>query len=216
MHAIAERLIDREFGLPTWRDWGLAAKSLLDRTGGVILLALLSPVFALIALAIRLNSVGPVFFRQRRHGLGGREIIVWKFRTMRVTENGPSVRQATKHDPRITGIGRILRRTSLDELPQLINVVLGSMSLVGPRPHAVAHNEYYSSRIVSYNKRNLVKPGITGWAQVNGYRGETRELSQMQKRVEYDLWYIKNWSPWLDIKIILLTPVFGLVHKNAY
>ncbi len=198
------------------RDWSLIAKVAQDRIGGAVLLAALSPIFALIAVAIKLDSAGPVFFRQKRHGLCGREITVWKFRSMRVMENGPVVNQATKNDARITRVGKFLRKSSLDELPQLINVVLGEMSIVGPRPHAIAHNEHYARFVDAYNGRNQMKPGITGWAQVNGYRGETKEIELMEKRVEYDLWYIRNWSLWLDIKIILMTPIYGLVHRNAY
>lgn len=197
-------------------DWALVAKVAQDRIGGAVLLAALSPIFALIAVAIKLDSAGPVFFRQKRHGLCGREITVWKFRSMRVMENGPVVNQVTKDDARITRVGRLLRKSSLDELPQLINVVLGEMSIVGPRPHAVAHNDHYARFIEAYNGRNQMKPGITGWAQVNGYRGETKEIELMEKRVAHDLWYIRNWSLWLDIKIILMTPIYGLVHKNAY
>jgi Undecaprenyl-phosphate glucose phosphotransferase len=198
------------------RDWAVVAKLAQDRIGGAILLLGLSPVFALIAAAIKLDSAGPVFFRQKRHGLCGREITVWKFRTMRVMEDGAVIKQASRDDDRITRVGRILRKTSLDELPQLINVVLGEMSIVGPRPHAIAHNQYYAQFIEAYNGRNQMKPGITGWAQVNGYRGETKAVELMEKRIEHDLWYIRNWSIWLDIKIILLTPIYGLVHKNAY
>ena len=198
------------------RDWGLVAKVLQDRVGGALLLLALSPVLALIAAAIKLDSAGPVFFRQKRHGLCGREITVWKFRTMRVLETGAVVSQATKGDPRVTRVGRLLRKSSLDELPQLINVVCGQMSIVGPRPHAVAHNQHYALAIAAYNGRNQMKPGITGWAQINGYRGETRDLEAMEQRVEHDLWYIRNWSPWLDIKIILMTPIYGLFHRNAY
>jgi putative colanic acid biosynthesis UDP-glucose lipid carrier transferase len=183
--------------------------------GGVALLLLSLPML-LIALFVKLTSRGPVFFRQRRYGQGGREIDVFKFRTMRVLENGVEVKQAQKHDPRITPVGRFLRRSSLDELPQLLNVVRGDMSLVGPRPHAVAHNEMYRQQIVEYMLRHKVKPGITGWAQVNGWRGETDTLRKMVYRVEHDLDYIRDWSLWLDAKILWLT-VFGRkVRQNAY
>ena len=198
------------------RDWGVLVKTLEDRILGGAMLLLLSPLFFVIALAIKLDSPGPVFFRQRRHGVSGQSIVVWKFRTMHVQENGPEVKQATKGDPRVTSVGRILRATSLDELPQLINVLTGEMSLVGPRPHAVAHNEYYEKLIASYPGRNRVKPGITGWAQINGLRGETQTPELMARRVEHDIWYIRNWSLWLDLKILALTPVYGLIHKNAY
>lgn len=196
--------------------WNLIFKQAQDRLGALVLLALFSPVMALIALAIKLDTAGPVFFRQRRHGLGGKIITVWKFRTMRVLEDGAKVVQASSNDPRVTRVGRILRKTSLDELPQLINVLLGEMSLVGPRPHAIAHNQHYAQMIPTYNGRNRIKPGITGWAQVNGYRGETSTPVEMERRVEHDHWYIRNCSLWLDLKILLLTPAFGLVHPKAY
>jgi len=183
--------------------------------GSLALLVAAVPML-LIALAIKLGSKGPVFFRQRRYGAGGTEIEVWKFRSMRVEEDGPQVAQATKQDPRVTPLGRFLRRSSLDELPQLINVVRGDMSLIGPRPHAVAHNELYQRQIVEYMLRHKVKPGITGWAQVNGWRGETDTLRKMVYRVEHDLYYIRHWSAWLDFKILWLT-VFGRkVRQNAY
>jgi putative colanic acid biosynthesis UDP-glucose lipid carrier transferase len=183
--------------------------------GGVALLVLGVPML-LIALAVKLSSRGPVLFRQRRYGIGGAEIDVFKFRTMRVQENGATVTQAQKHDPRVTPLGRVLRRSSLDELPQLLNVIRGEMSLIGPRPHAVAHNELYRQQIVEYMLRHKVKPGITGWAQVNGWRGETDTLRKMVYRVEHDLFYIRNWSAWLDLKILWLT-VFGrAVRRNAY
>ena len=198
------------------RDWGAILKMLEDRVIGTIGLICAAPIFLLIGIAIKLDSAGPVFFRQKRHGISGNPIVVWKFRTMREMDNGPVVKQATKGDPRVTRVGRILRKTSLDELPQLINVVVGSMSLVGPRPHAIAHNEYYGEVIVDYAGRNQVRPGITGWAQINGFRGETQNTEQMARRIDHDIWYISNWSFLLDLKIILLTPIYGLVHKNAY
>ena len=198
------------------RDWDSIVKALEDRLIAGLLLIVLSPLFLLIGSAIRLDSAGPVFFRQRRHGVCGQTIVVWKFRTMRVMENGPVVQQATKGDPRVTRVGRWLRASSLDELPQLLNVINGEMSLVGPRPHAVAHDEYYGGLIETYVGRHQVKPGITGWAQINGLRGETEDPALMAKRVEYDIWYIQNWSLTLDLKILVLTPMFGLVHKNAY
>jgi putative colanic acid biosynthesis UDP-glucose lipid carrier transferase len=157
-----------------------------------------------------------VIFRQRRYGLYGEEIIVYKFRSMRVTEDGAVVRQATARDPRITGIGAFLRRTSLDELPQFINVLQGSMSIVGPRPHAVAHNEQYRKLIKGYMLRHKVKPGITGWAQVNGLRGETETLEKMEARIRYDLDYLRHWSLWLDLWIILRTVKVVLNRQNAY
>jgi putative colanic acid biosynthesis UDP-glucose lipid carrier transferase len=170
----------------------------------------------LIAAAVKLTSNGPVLFKQRRYGIDGNEITVWKFRTMRVCEDGHNVPQAKRNDPRVTPVGNLLRRTSLDELPQFINVLLGDMSIVGPRPHAVAHNELYRSQVKGYMLRHKVRPGITGWAQINGWRGETDTLDKMTKRVEHDLWYIRNWSLWLDLKIVLLTALRGLVSKTAY
>jgi putative colanic acid biosynthesis UDP-glucose lipid carrier transferase len=175
---------------------------------GLCALAVAAPLMIVIAIAVRLSSPGPVIFRQRRYGLSGREIHILKFRTMTVCEDGHHVQQAQVNDSRITPLGVFLRRTSLDELPQLLNVVGGSMSLVGPRPHAVAHNEIYRRRIQGYMLRHKVKPGITGWAQVNGWRGETDTIAKMEKRVEHDLHYIRNWSIWLDIAILFST-VFG-------
>ncbi|MEG2830836.1 MAG: exopolysaccharide biosynthesis polyprenyl glycosylphosphotransferase, partial [Edwardsiella sp. (in: enterobacteria)] len=164
----------------------------------------------------RLTSPGPVLFKQARYGLNGQHISVWKFRTMRVQENGDNVMQATKGDPRVTPFGAFLRRTSLDELPQFINVLQGSMSIVGPRPHAVAHNEQYRRLVDNYMIRHKVKPGITGLAQINGYRGETDTLDKMEGRVQYDIDYIQRWSLWLDLKIIFLTLFNGFRHENAY
>jgi putative colanic acid biosynthesis UDP-glucose lipid carrier transferase len=169
-----------------------------------------------IALAVKLSSPGPVIFKQRRYGYNGEEIMVYKFRSMTVTENGDNIKQATRNDQRVTKIGAFLRRTSLDELPQFINVLQGRMSVVGPRPHAVAHNEIYRKLIRGYMMRHKTKPGITGWAQVNGWRGETDVLEKMQKRVEHDLYYLNNWSLWLDIWIIIRTVWAVLDRKNAY
>jgi len=182
---------------------------------GLLLLIIAIPMI-MIAIGIKLSSPGPIFFRQHRYGLRGNRIEVWKFRSMHVQENGAEVVQAQKDDPRVTRFGAFLRRTSLDELPQLINVLQGTMSLVGPRPHAVAHNEQYRKLIGRYMLRHKVKPGITGWAQVNGWRGETETLEKMQRRVEFDLAYIHNWSLWLDLKIIVLTAFVVLNDKNAY
>jgi putative colanic acid biosynthesis UDP-glucose lipid carrier transferase len=179
-------------------------------------LILLSPVMLACLFAIRLTSPGPIFFRQKRYGLSGEEIRVWKFRTMRVCEDGPAVTQASKHDDRITPVGRFLRKTSLDELPQLFNVIAGTMSLVGPRPHATAHNEQYRSLIDGYMLRHKVKPGITGLAQVNGWRGETETLEKMERRVEFDHRYIREWSLWMDVKILFKTALVVLRQKNAY
>jgi putative colanic acid biosysnthesis UDP-glucose lipid carrier transferase len=181
-----------------------------------IILCIIAAPMLLIALGIKLSSPGPVIFKQRRYGLKGEEILVWKFRSMSVMEDGSSIRQAGKKDARITPFGAFLRRTSLDELPQFINVLQGSMSIVGPRPHAVAHNEQYRKRIDGYMLRHLVKPGITGWAQVNAWRGETDTEEKMQKRVEYDLHYLSNWSLELDLQIIMMTILKGFFGRNAY
>jgi putative colanic acid biosynthesis UDP-glucose lipid carrier transferase len=183
--------------------------------GGLIMLGIAVPMLA-IALAVKLSSRGPVFFRQRRYGLNGEEIRVLKFRTMTCMEDGPEVKQAVKNDQRVTKVGAVLRRTSLDELPQFIQVLTGEMSIVGPRPHAVAHNEQYRALIQGYMLRHKVKPGITGWAQVNGWRGETDTLEKMEKRVEYDLAYIRDWALWMDIKIIVMTVLGSFRGKNAY
>jgi putative colanic acid biosynthesis UDP-glucose lipid carrier transferase len=181
-----------------------------------IILAMISGPMALIALAIRLTSRGPVFFRQRRYGLNGEEIRVLKFRTMTVCEDGDQIVQAKNGDVRVTRLGAFLRRTSLDELPQFLQVLTGTMSIVGPRPHAVAHNEQYRSLIQGYMRRHKVKPGITGWAQVHGWRGETDTVEKMQKRVQYDLEYINRWNLGLDLKIILMTFRTVLRRHNAY
>ena len=195
-----------------WR----VVKRLEDLVLGAIFLTLLAPLMIVVALAIKLTSRGPVLFRQRRHGEDGVEFNVLKFRSMSVMENGAAVVQAQRNDRRITRVGAFIRRTSLDELPQFLNVLGGSMSIVGPRPHAVAHNELYRTKILEYMRRHKVKPGITGWAQVNGLRGETDTLEKMVARVEHDLHYIRRWSFWLDLKIIFLT-VFGRkVRQNAY
>jgi len=192
-------------------------KAIEDTLLASLILLLVSPLMLLIALGIKLTSPGPVLFKQQRHGWGGREIEVYKFRTMHLHDAAPNqVQQATRRDTRITPFGALLRRTSLDELPQFINVLQGRMSIVGPRPHALAHNEHYKELIDSYMLRHKVKPGITGWAQVNGYRGETDTLEKMQKRIEYDLYYIEHWSLGLDLKIIALTLFKGFSHPNAY
>jgi putative colanic acid biosynthesis UDP-glucose lipid carrier transferase len=174
------------------------------------------PLAAAIALGVRLGSRGPVLFKQRRYGRNGREILVWKFRTMKVTADGDELRQARRDDPRVTPFGAWLRRTSLDELPQFVNVLVGDMSVVGPRPHAVAHNEQYRRQILEYMLRHKVRPGITGWAQTNGWRGETDTLDKMIQRVAYDLEYIRRYSLGFDLKIIAMT-VFGRgARRNAY
>jgi putative colanic acid biosysnthesis UDP-glucose lipid carrier transferase len=183
---------------------------------GSLLLALIAPLMLYIAIRVKLGSSGPVFFRQRRYGLNGEEIRVMKFRSMTVTEDGAQVTQATKNDQRITPFGATLRRLSLDELPQFINVITGEMSIVGPRPHAVAHNEMYRKMIHGYMLRHKVKPGITGWAQVNGWRGETDTLEKMEQRVSHDLYYIQNWSLLFDLRIIFMTVFGSRTRNNAY
>jgi len=197
------------------RDWGCVLKLIFDYFGGAICLLLFAPLMLVIATAIKIDSEGPIFFRQRRHGFNHRIIHVYKFRTMTVAENGDRVDQACKDDPRVTRIGRFLRRTSLDELPQLFNVLNGEMSLVGPRPHALAHNQHYRERLARYANRHCVKPGMTGWAQINGLRGPTEDPEKMRMRVRMDLYYIENWSMWLDLKIIAATPFVGFIHRNA-
>ncbi len=191
-------------------------KRLEDLLIGAALLTLTLPVMVVIALAVKLTSPGPVLFKQWRHGLRGEKILVWKFRTMTVCENEGTIRQATKNDLRVTRVGALLRKTSMDELPQFFNVLQGRMSVVGPRPHAISHNEEYQQLIPGYMMRHLMKPGITGWAQVNGWRGETDTLYKMQKRVEYDMEYIRKWSLGLDLRIILVTAFKTLSDKNAY
>lgn len=191
-------------------------KRLEDISVASMILAMIALPMLLIALGIKMTSHGPVLFRQTRYGLDGRPIMVWKFRSMCVQENDANVRQASRNDARITRFGAFLRRTSLDELPQFLNVIKGDMSIVGPRPHAVAHNEQYRKQVRCYMLRHKVKPGITGWAQVNGWRGETNTLDKMQKRIEFDLDYIEHWSIWLDLKIIALTLFKGFINKNAF
>jgi putative colanic acid biosynthesis UDP-glucose lipid carrier transferase len=176
----------------------------------------ISPILLGVAIAVYLSSPGAIIFKQDRYGLDGRKIKVWKFRSMTVTENSDKVTQAQKGDARITNVGAFIRRTSLDELPQFFNVLMGDMSVVGPRPHAVAHNEEYRKLVTYYMLRHKVLPGITGWAQVNGWRGETDTLDKMEKRVEFDLAYIRNWTLWWDVKIVFLTLFKGFVGKNVY
>ncbi len=191
-------------------------KRLTDVGLSLVILLLFLPLLLVVAILVKISSPGPVIFRQRRYGLDGQEIAVYKFRTMKVTEDGEQIRQASKSDSRITPIGSVLRRTSLDELPQLLNVLQGRMSLVGPRPHAVAHNEEYRKLIKGYMTRHKVLPGITGLAQVNGCRGETSQLEDMQARVNYDLDYLRHWTPMLDLKIILLTAIKVFRDDKAY
>jgi Undecaprenyl-phosphate glucose phosphotransferase len=190
-------------------------KRCFDVAGAASVVLLLLPLMLLTALLIKLDSPGPAFFFQTRNGFNGRAFRIVKFRTMHVLEDGEVIRQATRTDPRITRLGRWLRRSNIDELPQLFNVLNGDMSLVGPRPHAVAHNNEFEKVVANYAFRHHVKPGITGWAQVHGYRGETPTPDLMEKRVEFDLWYINNWSLWLDIMILFRTLIIGL-QSSAY
>ena len=186
-------------------DIGLASFALL----------MLAPLIVTAAILVKLDSLGPVIFRQSRRGFNGKPFEIWKFRSMSVTENGSTITQARKQDARVTRVGRFLRKTSIDELPQLWNVLRGEMSLVGPRPHALAHDNYYDELISSYVYRHHMKPGLTGWAQVNGFRGETPTIDLMEKRVEYDVWYVSNWSIWLDIRIIFRTAA-ALMFQEVY
>ena len=193
-----------------------AVKFFSDFVLSLLILALISPLMVAIAIGVKLSSPGPVLFKQRRYGVDGRKIVVYKFRSMTVAEDGDVVRQATRNDSRVTRFGAFLRRTSLDELPQFINVLQGRMSIVGPRPHAVAHNELYRKLIPGYMIRHKVKPGITGLAQVNGFRGETETVEKMKARVQFDLEYLRNWTPLLDLQIILKTIWVVLRKDNAY
>lgn len=190
------------------------SKALMERSLALGAIICLSPVLVSLALAVKISSPGPILFKQQRHGWNGKVIQVWKFRSMKVHDD-KHVQQASRNDSRVTAVGRFIRRTSLDELPQLFNVLHGDMALVGPRPHAVAHNDYYTGKIHAYMARHRIKPGITGLAQISGCRGETDTIDKMQKRVELDLHYINNWSLWLDIKIIIKTP-FTLISKDIY
>lgn len=191
-------------------------KHMLDKVFAAVALTGLAPLFAVIAACIKYASPGPVFFKQARLGLNGKQFMVYKFRTMKLHQEHDKVTQATQNDPRITPIGQFLRRTSLDELPQFINVLLGDMSVVGPRPHALQHNEMYEEILDLYMVRHRVKPGITGWAQIHGLRGETDTLDKMEKRVQYDLYYIQNWSFLMDFRILIWTAFKGWSGKNAY
>lgn len=191
-------------------------KRIFDIVAASLILMAIAPLMLVIALLVKVTSKGPVIFKQRRYGIDGDEILVYKFRSMSVCEDSKVITQATRNDARITLVGGILRRTSLDELPQFINVLQGTMSIVGPRPHAVAHNEHYRKLIHGYMWRHKVKPGITGWAQVNGYRGETDTIDKMEGRVVYDIAYLKNWSVRLDISIILRTIRLVLKDSKAY
>lgn len=191
-------------------------KGLSDFILSTLILCLISPLLILLAVGVKFSSPGPILFKQRRYGLDGREIVVYKFRSMTVTEDGDKVKQATLNDKRVTRFGKFIRKTSLDELPQFVNVLQGRMSIVGPRPHAVSHNEMYRKVIKGYMIRHKVKPGITGWAQVNGFRGETESVESMKSRIEYDLDYLKRWSLSLDLKIILKTVLLVFRDSKAY
>jgi len=195
---------------------GRLVKRLEDMLLSVMLLVLFAPLIVVIAWAVKASSPGPVLFKQRRHGLNGQPIVVWKFRTMRVDRGVEITQQATPDDKRVTPIGRLLRRWSLDELPQLFNILQGRMSFVGPRPHPLWLNDEFSKVVGAYMQRHRVRPGLTGWAQVHGYRGETDTWEKMERRVSYDLYYITHWSPWLDLKIIVLTIPAVAFGKNAY
>ena len=214
-----ERRFDQRFSITVQRapmsEGERALKRAMDLCIATTALVVLAPLLVAIALAIRLDSRGPVIFRQRRCGFDNREFVIFKFRTMTVLEDGPSIVQATPDDRRVTQFGRVLRRASLDELPQLLNVVRGDMSLVGPRPHAIAHDDEFKARIGNYALRHHVKPGLTGAAQVMGLRGETLRLSQIEQRVERDLWYIANWSLTLDLKLMAMTAL-ALLRFDAY
>jgi undecaprenyl-phosphate galactose phosphotransferase/putative colanic acid biosynthesis UDP-glucose lipid carrier transferase len=193
-----------------------ALKRLIDLTCASTALLLFAPLLLFTSLLIKLDSRGPILFTQTRNGFSGRPFRIFKFRSMTVTEDGPVIRQATRNDKRVTRVGRLLRMTSIDELPQLLNVLLGDMSLVGPRPHAFAHDTEFEKLIASYAFRHHVKPGITGWAQVNGQRGETPTVDLMERRVELDLWYINNWNLWLDLKILVRTLIIMGHQPSAY
>ena len=191
-------------------------KRFIDLAMTIIILPLISIPMLLIAIGTKLSSPGPVIFKQRRYGMRGEPIEVWKFRSMRVCEDGDNITQATRNDARTTTFGAFLRRTSLDELPQFLNVIQGTMSIVGPRPHAIVHNEFYREQIPGYMLRHKVKPGITGLAQISGFRGETDTLDKMEGRIRLDLEYIRRWSVWLDTVIILKTIAYVLRGKLAY
>ncbi|MFC1459423.1 exopolysaccharide biosynthesis polyprenyl glycosylphosphotransferase [Microvirga arabica] len=194
----------------------VSAKRIMDIVLSILALVLLMPLLILVALLIKIDSQGPILFWQKRGGLYGRPFKILKFRTMSVLEDGHTIKQARKGDPRVTRIGKWLRRTSIDELPQLINVLRGEMSLVGPRPHAIAHDDYYRKIIRNYQLRQNVKPGITGWAQVNGARGETPEPASMRVRVDLDVWYVHRNTLLLDIKILWLTVIQVIRAPNAF
>jgi exopolysaccharide biosynthesis polyprenyl glycosylphosphotransferase len=194
----------------------LLQKRVFDLLFAGLALALLTPLLLAVMLLVRLDSPGPIFFLQRRYGFNQREFRIVKFRTMTTLDDGSEIRQAARGDPRITRVGRWLRRWNIDEIPQLFNVLMGDMSLVGPRPHALAHNRDYERRISLYARRHNVKPGITGWAQIHGFRGRTDTDDKMRQRVEHDLYYIDNWSIWLDLRILVQTVLSPAAYRNAH
>jgi putative colanic acid biosynthesis UDP-glucose lipid carrier transferase len=222
MQMLSSRMVDFlgfpavELNRPSSSGLNGLVKDLFDKVFALTALILLAPLFAVIAFCIKWSSPGPVFFKQPRLGLNGKKFNVYKFRSMKVHQEHGKVTQATQNDPRITKIGQFIRRTSLDELPQFINVLIGDMSVVGPRPHALQHNEMYKGLLELYMLRHRVKPGITGWAQIHGYRGETDTVDKMAKRVQFDLHYIQHWSLWMDLQIIVWTAFKGWTGKNAY
>jgi exopolysaccharide biosynthesis polyprenyl glycosylphosphotransferase len=197
------------------REWNaIEVKHIFDVILAVLGLLLLSPLLLLVALSVRFDSKGPVIFKQTRTGLRGKQFQIYKFRTMCVLENGPMVQQVVRGDKRVTRVGRWLRRTSIDELPQLLNVIRGEMSLVGPRPHALAHDHYYEQHLPDYCARFLVRPGITGWAQINGLRGETPTIEDMRRRLEFDLWYVQNRSHAIDLMILVRTVLVEIIGRG--
>jgi len=207
----SERIAERPVGFT-----GTVVKRVFDIAASALLLLALSPLLLATALLIRLESPGPALFRQERMGFNGRSFMIYKFRSMRVMEDGRSMRQARKNDSRITRIGRVLRASSIDELPQLLNVLRGDMSLIGPRPHAVSHDSEMERMVTSYAHRNRIRPGISGWAQVNGFRGDTSTREKIEGRVAHDLYYIENWSLLLDLYIVFLTVFSRRTRQNAY
>jgi len=201
---------------PPLSKFDLVAKRAFDIVAATVTLALLSPLLLTVAIALKFGSRESVIFRQTRHGYNNEAIRIFKFRTMAISEDDDNFTQVVKDDPRVTGIGRLLRSTNIDELPQLFNVLIGEMSMIGPRPHPIALNKTFANLISKYARRHIVKPGITGWAQVNGLRGETDTIEKMQKRVLYDLYYIDNWSFMFDLKIMIMTLFSRNAYVNAY
>lgn len=222
LQMLSNRIIDFlgvtaiDLNCPVSNGAGGLFKEIFDRVFALVVLILLIPLFVVISIGIKISSPGPVFFKQPRLGLNGKKIDVYKFRSMKVHQECGTVTQASRNDPRITRFGQFLRKTSLDELPQFINVLMGDMSVVGPRPHALQHNDKYKDLLETYMLRHRVKPGITGWAQIHGHRGETDTIEKMRKRVQFDIYYIKNWSFLMDIKIIIWTTFRGWTGNNAY